>query len=130
MSMANSLEVRPPLLDYRIVEWASRLPSNIKVRGLRKKAIFKKALQGVLPDSILRRRKKGFSVPLATWLRGDLRETLCDVLSRDRIKSQGLFRPEAVQALWEAHRDRRADYGRQLWTLLVFSLWHDRYLRR
>jgi asparagine synthase (glutamine-hydrolysing) len=63
-------------------------------------------------------------------LRGDLRETLCDVLSRDRIKSQGLFRPEAVQALWEAHRDRRADYGRQLWTLLVFSLWHDRYLRR
>jgi asparagine synthase (glutamine-hydrolysing) len=130
MSMANSLEVRPPLLDYRIVEWASRLPSGFKVKGLRKKAILRRAMKGIIPDEILNRKKKGFNVPMASWLRGELREVFCDQLSPERIKAQGIFRPEAVQSLWETHAERRADYSRQLWALLVFSLWYDRYFRR
>lgn len=130
MSMANSLEVRPPLLDYRIVEWAARLPSALKVRGLRKKALFRKALRGIVPDEILNRKKAGFNVPMAAWLRGDLREPLLDALSPTRLKSQGIFRPAAVQSLWEDHLARRRDNSRQLWTLLAFSLWHDRYFKR
>ncbi|MFQ5457272.1 MAG: asparagine synthase (glutamine-hydrolyzing) [Myxococcota bacterium] len=130
MSMANSLEVRPPILDYRIAEWASRLPSRHKVRGLRKKALFRKALRGILPDEILNRRKAGFNVPMAAWLREDLRETLLDALSPARLRSQGIFRPEAVTGLWEDHASRRTDNSRQLWTLLTFSLWYDRYYRR
>jgi len=130
MSMANSLEVRPPILDYRIAEWTARLPSTLKVRGLRKKALFRKALRGILPDEIVNRKKAGFNVPMAAWLRGDLRETLLDSLSPTRLKSQGIFRPAAVQSLWEDHLARRSDNSRQLWALLSFSLWYERYFRR
>ncbi len=129
MSMANSLEVRPPLLDHRIVEWAARLPSRYKLRGLRKKAIFKKALGGLLPPEILNRKKAGFNVPMAAWLRGELRETFQDTCSPARLRSQGVFRPEAVGRLWDEHTARRADHSRQLWALLNFSLWHDRHYR-
>jgi asparagine synthase (glutamine-hydrolysing) len=130
MSMANSLEVRPPLLDYRIVEWASRLPSGFKIKGLRKKTILRRAMKGIVPDEILDRKKGGFNVPMAAWLRGELKEVFCDQLSRERIRAQGIFRPTQVQSLYEAHLERRADYSRQLWALLVFSLWYDRYFRR
>jgi asparagine synthase (glutamine-hydrolysing) len=130
MSMAHSLEVRTPLLDYRLVEWATRIPSRLKVRGLSKKRIFRNALRGVIPDRILDRKKAGFNVPMARWLRGELRDTLRDALSPGRVKAQGVFRSETVQRLLDDHEARRADYSRQLWSLLMFSLWHDRYYRR
>jgi asparagine synthase (glutamine-hydrolysing) len=130
MSMANSLEVRPPLLDYRIVEWASRLPSGFKIKGLKKKAILRKAMKGIVPDENLDRKKRGFNVPMAAWLRGELREVFSDQLSPECVKAQGIFRPEVVQDVWKTHLERRADCSRQLWALLVFSLWYDRYFRR
>jgi asparagine synthase (glutamine-hydrolysing) len=130
MSMAHSLEVRTPLLDYRVVEWASRLPSRLKVRGLSKKRILREAMRGILPDRILDRRKAGFNVPMAVWLRGELRETVRDALSPARVRAQGIFRPETVRRLIDEHEARRADHSRPLWSLLMFSLWYDRYYRR
>ena len=130
MSMAHSLEVRTPLLDYRVVEWASRLPSRLKVRGLSKKRIFRESMRGILPDRILDRKKAGFNVPMAVWLRGELRETVRDALSPGRVRAQGIFRPEAVGRLMDEHEARRADHSRPLWSLLMFSLWYDRYYRR
>jgi asparagine synthase (glutamine-hydrolysing) len=86
-------------------------------------------MQGLLPEAVLERRKRGFNVPMATWLRGELRETFLDTCSAPRLRAQGVFRPEAVAGLWEEHAARRADHSRQLWALLNFSLWHDRYYR-
>ena len=130
MSMAHSLEVRTPFLDYRVVEWANRLSSSYKVRGLEKKVIFRRALRGIIPREILDRKKAGFNVPLAAWFRGELRDTLQDVLSPSRVKAQGVFQPEEVRRLIEDHERRRADYSRHLWSLLMFSLWYDRYFHR
>ncbi len=130
MSMAHSLEVRTPLLDYRLVEWATRLPSRLKVRGLSKKRIFREAMRGILPDPILDRKKAGFNVPMARWLREDLRDAVRDALSPTRLRAQGIFRPAEVARLIDEHDARRTDHSRHLWSLLMFSLWYDRYYRR
>jgi asparagine synthase (glutamine-hydrolysing) len=129
MSMANSLEARVPLLDHHLVEFAATLPSRFKLRGLRKKVILKRALRGLLPPEILRRKKHGFSVPMAAWLRGELREVAGDLLSGAEVGAAGLFDPAAVNALLEEHLAGRCDWSRNLWGLLVFAVWHREYMR-
>ena len=127
MSMANSLEVRVPLLDLRLVEFMARLPSSLKVRGLQLKRLFRRAARTLLPAAILRRRKAGFHVPIPRWLKTDLREMVGDYLSRSMIESQGFFDPDVVEQMLNDHARGRADYSRNLWNLLMFSLWHERY---
>jgi asparagine synthase (glutamine-hydrolysing) len=128
MSMSHSLEVRVPLLDLRLVEFMSRLPSRLKVRGLTLKYLLKRVAARLLPNTILRRRKEGFHVPIGHWLRTDLREMLRDYLSPARLMAQGLFHPPAVERMIEAHQRGIGDYSRNLWNLFMLSLWHERFV--
>jgi asparagine synthase (glutamine-hydrolysing) len=127
-SMAHSLEARVPFCDQVVAELALALPRRMKVRGLSKKRLLRDAVATLLPREIVRGRKQGFSIPAAAWLRGDLAPLARDMLSPDRVRAQGYFRPEAVTALLDRHLARREDLSRQIWGLLMFSLWHDRYM--
>jgi asparagine synthase (glutamine-hydrolysing) len=127
MSMANSLEVRVPFVDHRIVEFAASLPSWLKIRGLNKKYILKRTMAPHLPRQILTGKKRGFNVPIPFWLRNELRELVHDTLSPRRIKEAGFFNPEAVSALIRDHEQMRADLSRNIWGLLVFMLWYEEY---
>src|SRR5438034_8353388 len=129
-SMMASLKGRVPLLNNDFVEFATRLPLDLKLRGLRSKFLFKRALRGLLPDSILKRPKKGFGIPVAHWFRGPLKEQMLSVLSPDRIARKGFFDPAVVGALLSDHLEGRRDNRKQLWTLFAFELWHDGYLSR
>jgi len=129
-SMAHSLEARVPFLDPVVTNFALALPSRHKVRGLRKKVLLRKAAAPLVPPELLRRRKRGFSIPAAAWLRGELEPFARDTLSADRLRSQGFFRPEAVTRLIDDHVAGREDLSRQLWGLLSFMLWHERHVER
>ncbi|HKQ96653.1 MAG TPA: asparagine synthase C-terminal domain-containing protein, partial [Candidatus Polarisedimenticolia bacterium] len=126
-SMATSLEARVPYLDHELVEFAFRVPPSMKLRGFTGKWILRRAFKDRIPAAILRRRKSGFSVPIAAWLRGDLRAMARDLLHPRRLGPQGLFRPERVAHLLAEHEAGAADHGRTLWALLMYQLWHDRY---
>jgi asparagine synthase (glutamine-hydrolysing) len=128
-SMMASLEGRVPLLNNDLVEYATHLPLNMKLRGLRSKFLLKRALRGILPDSILNRPKKGFGIPVAHWFRGPLKEQMLSVLSPERIAREGFFDPRAVKGLIDDHLDGRRDNRKQLWTLFAFEMWHDGYLK-
>src|SRR5215475_10915486 len=128
-SMACSLEVRVPLLNAGLVAHVSALPHTLKLKGLTTKYLLRRALAGRVPPEILRRGKKGFNIPVAKWLVGDLRELAGDLLSPAAIHRQGYFRSEYVQQLWQEHQARRRDHRKLLWTLLAFQLWHSTYIR-
>jgi len=127
-SMMASLEGRVPLLNNDFFEYATRLPLTMKLRGLRSKFLLKRALRGLLPDSILNRPKKGFGIPVADWFRGPLKEQMLSVLGPERIARKGFFDGAAVSALVSEHLSGRRDNRKQLWTLFVFELWHDGYV--
>jgi asparagine synthase (glutamine-hydrolysing) len=129
-SMMASLEGRVPLLNNDFVAYATHLPLNTKLRGLRSKFLLKRALRGILPDAILNRPKKGFGIPVAHWFRGPLKEEMLSVLSPERIAREGFFDPGAVKRLIDDHLDGRRDNRKQLWTLFAFEMWHDGYLRQ
>jgi asparagine synthase (glutamine-hydrolysing) len=123
MSMAHSVEVRPPFLDHRIVEFAATLPASLKIQGSRQKFILKELMQNKLPAAVLARKKVGFDIPAHEWLRGPLRDLLTDTLNAGLADHPGLFQPKAVQSLLQAHMDRRANLGYHLWGLLILFLW-------
>ena len=127
-SMANSLEVRVPLLNRLLVEYASHLPHSFKLHGLTTKFLLRQALKGQLPESILRRGKKGFNVPAAKWLAGPLKPLMEELLSSRRLRQQGLFQPDYVETLIQEHQARHRDHRKLLWTLLAFQLWHEHWL--
>jgi asparagine synthase (glutamine-hydrolysing) len=124
-SMAHSLEVRVPLLDHRLVEWASTLPPSLKLKGGTGKYVFKKALEADLPHDVLYRTKMGFSVPLAAWLRGPLAQRTRDALLDGAVASCGYFDPVVLGQLWREHASGRADHSATLWKLLML----DAFLR-
>jgi asparagine synthase (glutamine-hydrolysing) len=126
-SMACSLEVRAPFLDCELVEFVMGLPSQYKLKGTTSKYILKKALKKYLPDSIIHRKKKGFGVPIAKWVKGELKELFSDFLSTDRVKREGFLNPEYVTLLLQDHLTNKKDNRKQLWTLLVWELWLNRY---
>lgn len=121
-SMAVSLEVRSPLLDHRLMELVARVPSSLKLRGIEGKYIFKRAISGLLPPEILARHKQGFVVPLAEWLRADLRE-LAESLLFDSTTNDGWLEPSKVKQLWQQHQSALRDYSRPLWAVLMFRIW-------
>jgi asparagine synthase (glutamine-hydrolysing) len=126
-SMACSLEVRAPFLDHELVEFIMGLPSRMKLRGLTSKYILKKAMGNWLPDEIIQRSKKGFGVPIAKWVKGPLKELFGELLSADRIRQEGFLNSEYVTNLYQEHLHNRRDNRKQLWTLLVWELWVNRY---
>jgi asparagine synthase (glutamine-hydrolysing) len=127
-SMMTSLEARVPLLNADMVDYVTSLPLSTKVRGLRSKFLLRKAMKEVLPPSILRRPKKGFGIPVARWLKDELREPLLDALSPARIEREGYFDHRVVTGLVDDHLSGKRDNRKQLWTLFVFERWHDSYL--
>jgi asparagine synthase (glutamine-hydrolysing) len=121
-SMRSALELRAPFLDQAVMEFAATLPGPERVRGLTTKTFLKRYALRYLPPSIVHRRKRGLSVPLANWLRGPLYEWAEDRLRSDRLATVGILNRAAVELL-EEHRQRRADHARALWTLIVLSEW-------
>jgi asparagine synthase (glutamine-hydrolysing) len=128
-SMACSLELRTPFLDHRLVEFAAALPASLKVRGFQLKRILKKAVAEWLPHKIVYRQKRGFSVPIARWMRNELRPLLEESLGEEKLKRQGIFNATFVRRLLEEHWSGRADHRKALWMLLSFQLWHDRWAK-
>ncbi|MDI7258306.1 MAG: asparagine synthase (glutamine-hydrolyzing) [Thermodesulfobacteriota bacterium] len=126
-SMACSLEVRAPFLDYELVEFVMGLPSRVKLKGLTSKYILKKAMKNWLPAEVIQRPKKGFGVPIAKWVKGPLKELFSDLLSSSRIEKEGFFSPQYVTSLFRDHLANKRDNRKQLWTILVWELWVDRY---
>ena len=120
-SMAHALEVRVPLLDHKLVEWISGLPVSLKLRGQEGKYVFKKALEPYLSDDILYRDKMGFSVPLASWFRGPLRQRLNDALMGPILADTGFFNKSYLKEMLEQHQSGRRDYSASLWSLLMFE---------
>jgi asparagine synthase (glutamine-hydrolysing) len=129
MSMAHSLEARVPFLDPVVAELALALPTKLKVRGLAKKRLLRRAAAALVPPEILKARKRGFSIPAAAWLRGELEPMARELLAPERTRAQGFFDPATVTALLDDHVARREDYSRQLWGLMSFTLWADQVTR-
>ncbi|MCB1861424.1 MAG: amidotransferase 1, exosortase A system-associated [Chromatiaceae bacterium] len=125
-SMAHALEVRVPILDHKLVDWISTLPPELKLRGREGKYIFKKALESYLPKEILYRPKMGFSIPLASWFRGPLKQRVRDSILGETMSGSGLFERSYLETLVNQHQSGRRDYSASIWTLMMF----DAFLRK
>lgn len=126
-SMAVSLETRAPLLDHRVFEYAWSLPDHLKVHQGKGKYILRKLLARHVPTALFERPKQGFGIPLGEWLRGPLAPWMQDMLSAERLRAQGLFKPEAITPLVESHLAGTHDWSYRLWGLLMYQSWHDRW---
>jgi asparagine synthase (glutamine-hydrolysing) len=129
-SMAHSLEARVPYLDTVVTNLALALPTRHKIRGLSKKVLLRKAAAPLLPREIVHGKKRGFSIPAAAWLRGELEPFARQTLSRETLDRQGFFHPDVVTRLLDDHVAGREDRSRQLWGLLAFTLWHESHVER
>jgi asparagine synthase (glutamine-hydrolysing) len=124
-SMAHSLEARVPFLDSAVTGLALALPRRLKVSGLKKKILLRRAAEPLLPREVVHGKKRGFSIPAAAWLRGELEPFAREVLAPEVLRRQGFFAPEVVAGLFERHVARKEDLSRQLWGLLAFTLWYE-----
>jgi asparagine synthase (glutamine-hydrolysing) len=127
MSMAHAVEVRPPYLDHRIVEFAATLPASLKIRGRRQKFLLKDIMKNKLPPSILQRKKMGFDIPAHEWLRGPLRSLLIDTLNTGLADYPELFHREEMQSYLRSHLERRVNIGYHLWGLMILFLWMKKW---
>ncbi len=127
-SMANSLEARSPFLDHKLIEFAAKLPSDLKIRGAAKKYILRKAVKGLLPEENINRRKMGFGMPVGQWFRGELKTFLFDTVLSGPALKRGYFKPGAVKRIVEDHTTGRKDYALQLWAILMLELWHIKFM--
>jgi asparagine synthase (glutamine-hydrolysing) len=129
MTMANSVELRVPLLDHKVLEFAARLPRNQKVRRWTMKYLLRKVLRGRVPEEILCRRKAGFPVPYEVWQRHDLRKWILDILLDHRTTSRGYFKEGAMEALIRLNSDSTS-YSKEIFSLVVLELWHRAFIDR
>jgi asparagine synthase (glutamine-hydrolysing) len=127
-SMAWSLEARVPYMDPLVANFAFSLPRSAKVRGLQKKRLLRAAAEQLLPREVVHGRKRGFSIPAAAWLRGDLEPFARETLAPDTLRRQGFLQPNAVTRVIDRHVSGREDLSRQLWGLLAFTLWYERHV--
>lgn len=133
MSMANSLEVRAPILDYKLIEYAATIPSSLKFhtdnqRKPEKKYILKEIFKPLLTDDILYRKKMGFSVPLADWLRGEIKDIALERLFDRQAGLVDFFKPATIKKLWDEHQTAKFDHSSPLWSMLMFQMWWDKYM--
>ena len=126
--MANSLEVRCPLLDQELVEFAWSLPSHWKMNGSGQKLFFKQAVQHLLPREIVDKPKTGFAVPLATWFKTDLATLLKDTLLSDQAVARNLFNPSMLRHMVEGQLSGQRDWANRLWALLCLELWWREFI--
>jgi asparagine synthase (glutamine-hydrolysing) len=126
-TMACSLEARSPFLDHHLMEWAATLPGRLKVRSRTTKFLLKEAMMPWLPGDLVTRRKQGFGVPIASWLRTELRDLSWDMLTDSTARSRGLFRPEAVSRLLSEH-EQGIDHSPRIWALIQFEIWYRSFI--
>lgn len=127
-TMANSLEARSPFLDHKVMEFAARLPRNLKVRGRTLKYLLRKYAERLLPPAAMNRRKMGFGVPVGEWMRGEMRPLLEDTLLSKRAIQRGYFQPDAIRRFIGEHVEGRHDHSFRLWSLLWLELWRREFL--
>lgn len=127
MSMATSLEARVPLLDCKMVEFAFSLPEHYKLGGKTTKWFFKKAMEGILPNEIIYRRKEGFSIPIKNWLKNELKDLMLEYLSEKRIKEAGFFNAPYVKKMVDEHLANKQNHAHRLWALILFNMWRERF---
>ncbi len=127
-SMAATLEVRVPFLNHELVELAARMPPRLKLRGLKRKYILKRAAESLLPRDVVWRKKAGFGAPIRAWLRGALRPLVDELLSEEVVRARGLFRPEEVRRVVEANLSGREDFNLQVLQLLTLEMWQREFL--
>jgi asparagine synthase (glutamine-hydrolysing) len=127
-SMAANLEVRVPFLNYELVEMAARMPTRLKLRGLKRKYILKRMAEKLLPKEVVWRKKAGFGAPIRSWLRGALRPMVDDLLSEETVKKRGLFNPQEVRRIIAANLSGREDYNLQVFQLLTLELWQRTFI--
>jgi asparagine synthase (glutamine-hydrolysing) len=128
MSMANSLETRAPLLDYRVIEFAARLPVELRIKDGVTKYLLKRILRRYVPEQITNKRKQGFAVPLNMWFATTLSDFVRDVLLEKRARERSLFKAKTVEHVLNLHRSGRRDYSTWIWTLLNLELWFRAYV--
>ena len=128
MSMAASLEVRVPLLDHKLIEFVTQIPSSMKLAGANTKYLFKKAVKDLIPVEILTRPKQGFGVPIQEWINQQLRERIRAILTESRTRQRGYVEPRYLDTLLDEHQRGRRDHSQQLWALLMLELWHRQFI--
>jgi len=129
-SMAASVEVREPLLDYRLVELAMAMPARYKIHGMEQKYIFKRAADPWVPAEIVRRQKAGFSGPVRAWIKKDYRERIAELLSPATVRARGLFDPKEVRAIYDRNQQGHEDYALRLWAFVTLELWQQTFIDR
>jgi asparagine synthase (glutamine-hydrolysing) len=129
-SMAANLEVRVPFLNIEMLNLAARMPPDLKLRGLKRKYILKRAAEKLLPREVVWRKKAGFGAPIRSWLRGPLRPMVDDLLSENSVRERGLFQPQEVRRIIDANLSGREDYNLQVFQLLNLELWHRQFIDR
>jgi asparagine synthase (glutamine-hydrolysing) len=129
MSMAVSLEARTPLLDHKLIEFVcTRIPANLKMKGLETKHILKQAVRNLVPEQILDRPKQGFGIPIDRWINFELRQRIRETLTSSSSRQRGYFEPRYIEVLLDEHERGRRDHSTPLWALFMFELWHQRYV--
>jgi asparagine synthase (glutamine-hydrolysing) len=128
MSMANSLEVRVPILDHIFMEFVATIPSDLKLRGKVGKYIFKKALRNLVPEEILERKKQGFGVPIGSWFRNEIKEFTEEILFSSKSRQRGYFNMDHIEKMWKEHQRGIKNYTHHLWILLMFEMWHQTFI--
>lgn len=128
MTMATSLEARVPLLDHELIEFVQKIPPELKLKGTETKYIFKKAMEGIVPNEILYREKQGFGVPIGEWINSQLRERIRETLLEKRTMSRGYFDEKYINVLLDEHSRKRRDHSHSLWILWMLELWHREFV--
>jgi asparagine synthase (glutamine-hydrolysing) len=128
MSMAVSLEARVPLLDHKLIEFVTKIPAELKLKGLETKYIFKQAIKDLVPESILNRPKQGFGVPINEWINVQLKDRIREDLLEKRTLERGYFEPEYIKLLLDEHERGRRDHSHSLWILWMLELWHRKFV--
>ncbi|NUM81967.1 asparagine synthase [bacterium] len=128
MSMAASVEVREPFLDYELVETFFKMPSHLKLKGLTRKYALKKAMEGLVPSEIIWRKKAGFGAPIRSWITGNLKEMIFDLISEKSLKKRGYFNHAFYKKMIDDEFSGKEYYSNQIWQLLTLELWHKEFI--
>ena len=128
MTMAHSVESRVPFLDHNISEFTARLPPEMKIKGLTDKYILRKAMKAIVPEKTVQRKKSRFFVPIDRWFQGEVIDFAKQLLEREKIRKEGFFDYKYIEKMFNNFKKSRLFYSRQLWSLLCFELWYQRFI--